>query len=144
MFCWQVNRNPVRLYWRVRVLNVCSGHVLSLALTWPREALLTLHDRASMVIIKCVVMLFFLVLFYFFSFLESKGHVFELPRLVQICRYIFLLIGTLFTFGFCLFVLISSSNEDHQLSYVRLSANGLKIWFEWVALVFLLFLPGRK
>lgn len=90
MFCWQVNRNPVRLYWRVRVLNVCSGHVLSFALTWSGEALHTLYDRASMASSSsacCVVMLFFS-----FLLLESKGHVFELPRVVQICRSDFSLV----------------------------------------------------
>lgn len=108
MFCWHiVNRSPVRLYWRVRVLNVCSGHVLSLALTWSRGSVTHVtRDRASLVIIKCVVrvvMLFWLVFLFLFSYLQSKGHVFEWLRLVQIRRYIFLLVDILFVYIWILF-----------------------------------------
>lgn len=132
MFCWQVNRNPVRLHWRVRVLNVCSGHVLSFARTWSGEALHALPDRASVTSSSsacCVVMLFFS-----FLVLESKGHVFDLPRLVQICRSdFFRLFGMTFVYV-CIFLLFNYQTRITSCGG-RWRANGLKIWFEWVALV---------
>lgn len=58
--------------------------MLSFTFRWSCEALHALLARASMVIVKCVLRGDALFLIYIFF--ESKGHVFELPRLVQICR----------------------------------------------------------
>lgn len=133
MFCWQVNGNPVRLYWRVRVLNVCSGHVLSFPLTWRREALRTLHDRASMVIIKCVVRGD--ALFLIFGVQRSR---FRIAAVVDPNLPLHFLFSwsafCLFTFGFfvCLDFIFKRESPAVMFAQVqmvlRFDSNGL-LWF---------------
>lgn len=85
MFCWQVNRNPVPGCIGVSGFWMCAQDTCFRLLSHGRAKRYMRYSLGlpwSSSSACCVVMLFFSYIYFF----ESKGHVFELPRLVQICR----------------------------------------------------------